>query len=150
MKWIFGFVVVSFFLLIVCQFDDDFIFDDGIDINMFDNLNGGNLGVDQNEMEEFGCLLFWDLILLGELDVFCVICYYFDFGYVDGCVLFIGVGGQGLGLVWWDLMDDDIGLVGCNLLIILNMVFNGIWEDGSINVNFMFMFWDNWVNGLEE
>lgn len=154
------FVVALSLLFTACQPDEDFSFDDDdvVDINNPNggNPNGGNPnnpgepGVDQDELEELGRLLFWDPILSGELDVSCATCHHPDFGYADGRALPIGVGGQGLGPARRDVVNDDIGLVGRNSPTVLNTAFNGMRDNGTINPGFAPMFWDNRANGLEE
>lgn len=42
--------------------------------------------------------MFYDLILFGNCNIFCVICYYLWFGIGDGVFLVFGEGGIGLGL----------------------------------------------------
>jgi len=99
---------------------------------------------------ELGRLLFWDPVLSGEQDVSCASCHHPQFGYADGRALPIGVGGIGLGPARRDGVNDDIGLVQRNSPTIVNTAFNGIDEQGNVNLNQAPMFWDNRANGLEE
>lgn len=143
--------LLSILTLVACQPDDDIFIDNGdlVDINNGNNT-GNNGGVNMNDLEELGRLLFWDPILSGGLDVSCATCHHPDFGYADGRSLPIGVGGRGLGPNRIDVVDDGVGLVGRNAPTILNTAFNGMDENGNYNPALAPMFWDNRAFSLEE
>lgn len=97
-----------------------------------------------------GKLLFFDPILSGNKDVACASCHHPDFGFAESLELSIGVNAKGLGSKRHFTANNDIPFVKRNSQTILNTAFNGIDQNGFLEVNKSPMFWDLRAESLEK
>ncbi|MCC6289232.1 MAG: cytochrome-c peroxidase [Chitinophagaceae bacterium] len=102
------------------------------------------------EKIELGRLLFYDPILSGGKDVACATCHHPEFGYAESLEISIGVNGKGLGEKRVFNKHNDIPFTKRNSPSLLNVVFNGIDNDGNYFPDKAPMFWDLRAKGLED
>ena len=101
------------------------------------------------EKIELGRLLFYDPILSGGKDVACATCHHPECGYAESLEISIGVNGKGLGENRSFKKHNDIPFTKRNSPSLLNIVFNGIDEDGNYSPEEAPMFWDLRAKSLE-
>ncbi|MCP9756295.1 cytochrome-c peroxidase [Lacihabitans sp. CCS-44] len=102
------------------------------------------------EKAELGKLLFFDPILSGNKDVACATCHHPEFGFAENLELSIGVNGHGFGSKRAFKSPNTIPFVKRNSQSIVNVVFNGIKQDGNLDPSKAPMFWDLRVESLEK
>ncbi len=98
---------------------------------------------------ELGKYLFYDPILSGNKDVACATCHLPEFSYSENLEISIGVGGVGAGSNRNFPSIGDIPFVKRNSQSVLNVAFNGISNNHSLNSSQTPMFWDLRVKSLE-
>lgn len=102
------------------------------------------------EKVKLGKLLFFDPILSGNKDVACATCHHPEFGFAESLELSMGVNAIGLGSKRHFLPHNDIPFVKRNSQTILNTAFNGIDQQGFMEVSKSPMFWDLRAESLEK
>lgn len=103
-----------------------------------------------SEKASLGKLLFFDPVLSGDKDVACATCHHPDFGFTESLEISIGVNGRGIGSKRDFNYPNDIPFVKRNSQSILNTAFNGIRQDGEVDVHNAPMFWDLRAKSLEK
>ncbi len=99
---------------------------------------------------ELGRLLFFDPILSSTKDVSCATCHSPRFGWGDGRVTPIGVGGVGLGPGRKFRTPSTLPSLDRNAPTLLNVGFNGIVSGSDLDPSKAPMFWDSRQLGLEQ
>ena len=102
------------------------------------------------EKAELGELLFFDPILSGNKDVACATCHYPEFGFAENLELSIGVNGHGFGSKRAFKTPNSIPFVKRNSQSLVNVAFNGIKQDGTLDPTKAPMFWDLRAESLEK
>ncbi len=102
------------------------------------------------EKAELGELLFFDPILSGNKDVACATCHHPEFGFAENLELSIGVNGHGFGSKRAFKTPNSIPFVKRNSQSLVNVAFNGIKQDGTLEPTKAPMFWDLRAESLEK
>lgn len=102
------------------------------------------------EKVELGKLLFFDPILSGNKDVACATCHHPEFGFAENLELSIGVNGHGFGSKRAFKSPNNIPFVKRNSQTVVNVAFNGLFQDGNTEPSKAPMFWDLRTESLEK
>lgn len=98
---------------------------------------------------ELGRLLFFDPILSTSRKVSCGTCHHPQWGWADGRAIPVGLGGEGLGIARMFRGPATLPLLTRHVPSLLDVGFNGLVADRTVDPESAPMFWDGRVQGLE-